>query len=164
MPADAARSNCVHTPTDYVPVDDQAVVAATEHKAYVSGDLKGRNALGVTPESAQNGTVLVEVEVGDVTGQCNGEQVVWLPETADLLVVDLGAEFVLADGCLWGDVPDFGCLVAGDGEDELAGGVPTEAVDAAGVGLLLGTGTGELEELVACFAVEDDQLKRGQTN
>ncbi len=76
MPADAARSNCVHTPTDYVPVDDQAVVAATEHKAYVSGDLKGRNALGVTPESAQNGTVLVEVKVGDVAGQCNGEQVV----------------------------------------------------------------------------------------
>jgi len=28
------------------------------------------------------------------------------------------------------------------------------------VSLLLGTGTGELEELVACFAVEDDQLRK----
>jgi hypothetical protein len=87
-------------------VDDDTIVAATENERWsvlTHGGhyFQGRDALGVALDCAKEklgwlvGRWCILVKVVDVARERDCEQVVVLPQTADLLVVDRVAKFEL---------------------------------------------------------------------
>ena len=73
---------------------------------------------------------IVGIEVGDVSGQRNGQQVLSLPEARNLLVFDVVSHGEVGEQRLLGHVPNLARLVAGRAQQLSAVRTPGDGVDA----------------------------------